>query len=51
MIKHNMMTKAEKNFHEAERLKQERAQHEEMIQIQKQADEMKAKQMKEMIRA
>jgi hypothetical protein len=41
-IRNQQMTQAEKNFREAERLKQERAQHEEMIAIQKRTEELKA---------
>ena len=40
----------ERNANEAERLKQERAQHEEMISVQKRQEEMKAMSMKQMIR-
>ena len=36
---------------DAERLKQERYHHEEMIAMQRRADEMRAKSMKEMIRS
>lgn len=42
---------ATKNAQEAERLKQERMQHEEMIAMQKKADELKAMSMKQMIRS
>ena len=41
-IRNQQMTQAEKYFREAERLKQERAQHEEMIAIQKRTEELKA---------
>lgn len=41
-IRHQQMTQAEKNYREAERLKAERQQHEEMIHIQKRTDELKA---------
>lgn len=44
------MQQAERNYGEAERLKAERAQHEEMIAIQKHAEELKNKSMKQMIR-
>ena len=40
-----------KNAQEAERLKQERQQHEEMISMQKKAEELKAQSMKQMIRS
>jgi hypothetical protein len=45
-IRQQQMQQAEKNFREAERLKQERQQHEEMISMQKHAEELKAKSMK-----
>lgn len=41
-IRNQQMTQAEKNYREAERLKAERAQHEEMISIQKRTEELKA---------
>jgi len=40
----------DRNANEADRLKQERAQHEEMISVQKRQEEMKAMSMKQMIR-
>lgn len=45
------MTQAEKNYREAERLKQEARQHEEMIRLQKDTEELKNKGMKQMIRS
>lgn len=45
-IRNQQMTQAEKNYREAERLKAERAQHEEMIKIQKRTEELKAQGMK-----
>ena len=50
-IKYNIMSQQEKNFKDAERLKQERMQHEEMIAMQRKADELKAVTMKQMIRS
>lgn len=44
------MTQAEKNYREAERLKAESQQHAEMIKIQKDTEELKAKGMKQMVR-
>ena len=49
-IRNQQMTQAEKNYREAERLKAERAQHEEMIRIQKKTEELKAQGMKQMVR-
>jgi hypothetical protein len=49
-IRNQQMTQAEKNYREAERLKAERAQHEEMIAIQKRTEELKAQSMKQMVR-
>lgn len=49
-VKYNRETQAERNAREAERLKQERAQHQEMIDMQKKSDELKAQTMKHMIR-
>ena len=44
------MNQAERNIREAELQKEERQQYEEMIAIQKNAEELKAKSMKQMIR-
>jgi hypothetical protein len=49
-IRNQQMSQAERNYREAERLKQERQQHEEMISIQKRTEELKAQSMKQMIR-
>jgi hypothetical protein len=49
-IRNQQMSQAERNFREAELQKEERQQHEEMIAIQKNAEELKAKSMKQMIR-
>mmetsp|Transcript_71730 Transcript_71730/g.99335 ORF Transcript_71730/g.99335 Transcript_71730/m.99335 type:complete len:140 (+) Transcript_71730:420-839(+) len=46
----NQQMTRDRNANEAERLKQERAQHEEMISVQKRQEEMKAMSMKQMIR-
>ena len=40
------MNQAEKNYREAERLKAETQQHEEMIMIQKRTDELKAQSLR-----
>ena len=50
-IEQNKNANATKNAQEADRLKQERMQHEEMIGMQKKADELKAQSMKQMIRS
>ena len=50
-IEQNKNANANKNAQEADRLKQERMQHEEMIGMQKKADELKAQSMKQMIRS
>lgn len=49
-IEQNKMSQAMRNAHEAERLKRERQQHNEMIEMQKKSDELKAQTMKHMIR-
>jgi len=49
-IRNQQMTQAEKNYREAERLKAETQQHEQMINIQKETEQLKAKGMKQMIR-
>lgn len=48
-IRNNQMNQAEKNYREAERLKAETQQHEEMIMIQKRTDELKAQSMRQNI--
>lgn len=45
------MTQAEKNYREADRLKQERAQHEQMIKIQQENEALKNQNMKNMVRS
>ena len=50
-IENTKNNNANKNAQEADRLKQERMQHEEMIGMQKKADELKAQSMKQMIRS
>ena len=50
VIKFNKDDQAQRNAREAERLKQERLQHQEMIDMQKRSDELKAQTMKHMIR-
>jgi hypothetical protein len=49
-VRFNKDSQAERNAREAERLKQERQQHLEMIEMQKKSDELKAQTMKHMIR-
>ena len=49
-IRNQQMSQAERNIREAELQKEERQQYEEMIAIQKNAEELKAKSMKQMIR-
>ena len=49
-IQQNKAMNREKNNQEAERLKAARAQHEEMITVQKRQEEMKAVSMKQMIK-
>ena len=49
-IRFNRDDQAQRNTNEANRLKQERQQHQEMIEMQKKSDELKAQTMKHMIR-
>ena len=49
-IRYNRDDQALRNTNEANRLKQERQQHQEMIEMQKKSDELKAQTMKHMIR-
>jgi len=49
-IRIQQMTQAEKNYREAERLKNERQQHLEMIDLQKKNEELKNQNMKSMVR-
>ena len=49
-VRYNKDSQVERNAREAERLKQERMQHQEMIDMQKKSDELKAQTMKHMIR-
>ena len=49
-VRFNKETHVNRNLTEAERLKQERQQHSEKIEMQKKSDELKAQTMKHMIR-
>lgn len=49
-IRFNKDDQRNRNAGEADRLKQERMQHQEMIEMQKKSDELKAQTMKHMIR-